>query len=105
GGGEVGSRTCEGDEDLATQEGKAEGVVDCPGERLACERTAPIGRAEQSEYGRRVEAPTIRGQAERATLGFDRHILHELTFLTWSRLPNGSRLSCGRLARQRKSSG
>src|SRR6266566_623898 len=94
-GGEVGNRTPERDQGLTVEDGEADRVVDCPGECLGRERTAPIGRAEQSEYGRGIETPTIRGQAERATLGLDRHILHEFTILTWSRLPNGSRLSCG----------
>src|SRR3989442_13200094 len=102
---EVGNGTPERDQGFTVEDGEADGVVDGPGECLGCERTAPIGRAEQCEDGRGVEAPTIRGKAERATLGLDWHILHELAILTWSRLPNGSRLSCGRLARRPKRSG
>ena len=99
---EVGNSTPERDQGLTIEDGEADGVVDCPGERLGCERTAPIGRAEQSEYGRGVEAPTIRGQAERATLA-DASIENP-----WAPVkevlarPNGSRLSCGRSARRRK---
>src|SRR5439155_11280671 len=103
--GEVGNGTPERDEGFTVEDAEADGVVDCPGECVGGERTAPISRAEQSEYGNGVEAPTIRGQVELATLDLDRHILHALTILPWSRLPNGSRLSCGRVARRRKGGG
>jgi len=45
---------------------------------------------------------TVGGQAKRAASDLDWDILHELTILGRSRLPNGSRLSCGRNARWRK---
>src|SRR5207247_8521114 len=72
-------------------------ILECPVECLGWQRTGPVGRAKQSEYGSVIEVLTVGGQAERAASDLDWDILHELTILGRSRLPNGSRLSCGAL--------
>src|SRR5881396_3634739 len=102
---EVGDGPPERDQRWTVENGEADGILKCPGEYLGCKRTAPVGRAKQSEYGSVIEVLTVGGEAERAATDLDWDILHEPTILGRSQLPNGSRLSCGRPARWRKSSG
>jgi len=46
---------------LTVEDGEADRVLDCPSEYLGCQRTAPIGRAKESEYGSVIEALAVRG--------------------------------------------
>ena len=76
---EVGNGARESDQGLTVENGEADGVLDCPSEYRGCERTAPGGRAKQSEHGGAIEAPTIGGKAKRTTSDLNWRILHDVT--------------------------
>src|SRR5438876_633988 len=99
---EVGDGPPESDQRWTVENGEADGILKCPGEYLGCQRTAPVRRAKQSEYGSVIEVLTVGGQAERAASDLDGDILHELTILGGGPVPR-SVLSLPLSSRARRS--